>query len=457
MNPAALPTKTSLSLLEKLFSLTCDIRPAEGRVVLLLFSTIYLFMLTTYLLKPIRETLILASGGAEVRSYAIAAQALLLVFIIPLYGLLFKNSSALKLMQTVIGACIGFIALFFVLFYLLDIALPIAFYVWLGLFGVLIIAQFWAFTSDILSEEAGTRLFATIALGAGLGALSGSSISAALFSVVGPRGIMLASCLTLGIAMLIVPFIQGAVPHASRVMYTEKQEQVDTHLMSGFMLVIGSRYLIAIAIFVTLFNWINSTGDFVLSAWVGAEADKLADSTARENYIAQFYSEFYLIVGISSFVIQALLVSRIIKYLGVSIALFILPTIMIIAYTGIYFLPIFSLFYLFRVAENSLGYSLQSTLRQILFLPTNRQIKYEARSVVETFFWRVGDVLQGIVVYLGFNVFNFDWSYFIALNIVLTAIVLGMMARIGWHYRRLLKLRESEHEAALHESGPAVI
>jgi AAA family ATP:ADP antiporter len=442
MKPTALPTRVSLSPLEKLFALTCDIKPAEGRVVLLLFSTIYLFMLTSYLLKPIRETLILASGGAEVRSYAIAAQALILVFILPLYGLLFKNNSALKLMQIIIGACIAFILMFLVLFYQLDIRLPIAFYIWLGLFGVLIIAQFWAFTSDILSEEAGTRLFATIALGAGLGALSGSSISAALFSLAGPRGIMLASCLTLGLAMIIVPFIEAAVPRSSRATYTSQQDQVNSHLMSGFMLVIGSRYLIAIAIFVTLFNWINSTGDFVLSAWVSAEADKLADSSARENYIAQFYSQYYLIIGVSSFVIQALLVSRIIKYLGISVALFILPTIMIIAYTGIYFLPIFSLFYLFRVAENSLGYSLQSTLRQILFLPTNRQIKYEARSVIDTFFWRLGDVLQGIVVYVGFNIFNFDWSYFLLLNIVLTAIVLAMMARIGWHYRRLLKLQE---------------
>ncbi|MEH6551023.1 MAG: hypothetical protein V7711_14045 [Pseudomonadales bacterium] len=405
----------------------------------MLFIISFIFLFASYLLKPVRETLVLVNGGAEMRSYVIAAQAMLLLAVLPAYGLLFKHSDKQVLMQTIIGCMAGFLCFFYMNTYIFLVQMPMAFYIWMGLFGVLIVAQFWAFTSDLYSEGAGKRLFAIIALGASSGAWAGSLAAKKLFEAMGPEGLVLIAIAMLAMTMLVVPRIERTIPKTSHSSYTPEQEIIDQHIFSGFRLVFASRYLLAIAIFVVLFNWVNSTGDFILSAWVDTRAEEIVgtDPEAKSNYIGTFYAEFYFMMSLVGFLIQALLVSRIIKYFGVSLALTILPIIIIMGYLGIMIFPIFTFFYVFRIAENSIGYSLQNTVRQVLFLPTSKQEKYEARSVIETFFWRIGDVLQALVVYIGYNLLDMEWKHYAIMNLVLTVIMLAMALRIGYHYRKL--------------------
>ena len=51
----------------------------------------------------------------------------------------------------------------------------IAFYIWLGIFNVFIVSQFWAFANDFYTEGQGRRLFPFIGVGASLGAWIGST------------------------------------------------------------------------------------------------------------------------------------------------------------------------------------------------------------------------------------------------------------------------------------------
>ena len=47
---------------------------------------VFLLLAAYYLLKTAREVLILTEGGAEVKSYSSAGQAILLLFLVPAYG-----------------------------------------------------------------------------------------------------------------------------------------------------------------------------------------------------------------------------------------------------------------------------------------------------------------------------------------------------------------------------------
>ncbi len=49
-----------------------------------------------------------------------------------------------------------------------------------------------------------------------------------------------------------------------------------------------------------------------------------------------------------------------------------------------------------KTSENSLDYSLNNTLRQALFLPTRREAKYKAKAAIDTFFFRMGDVIASL-------------------------------------------------------------
>ena len=57
------------TLLERFLGLFANVRGGEGITVLLLVLDVFLLLLAYYIIKPVREALILAGGGAEVKSY----------------------------------------------------------------------------------------------------------------------------------------------------------------------------------------------------------------------------------------------------------------------------------------------------------------------------------------------------------------------------------------------------
>src|SRR5262249_44265947 len=87
--------------LEKFLSIFADVRAHEGVVVLILTVNLALLLCSYYLLKTVREALILTEGGAEVKSYSAAAQAVLLVLIVPAYGAFASRLPRMKLITWV--------------------------------------------------------------------------------------------------------------------------------------------------------------------------------------------------------------------------------------------------------------------------------------------------------------------------------------------------------------------
>ncbi len=90
------------SLLERALSVFADVRAGEGPSTVLLALNIFLLLGGYSLMKPARDGLILTEGGAEVASYSAAAQAVLLMGAVPLYGWLGTRVVRIKLISIVI-------------------------------------------------------------------------------------------------------------------------------------------------------------------------------------------------------------------------------------------------------------------------------------------------------------------------------------------------------------------
>src|SRR5262245_58088323 len=72
----------------RLLRLAGDVSVGETRDVVVMFLNIFMLLVAYYVLKTVREPLILATGGAELKSYAAGAQAAVLLAYVPLYGAL---------------------------------------------------------------------------------------------------------------------------------------------------------------------------------------------------------------------------------------------------------------------------------------------------------------------------------------------------------------------------------
>src|SRR6185369_1104430 len=102
----------SRNALDRALSLFADVRAGEAVTALLMLVTIFLLLVCYSIIKTVREPLILLGGGAEVRSYAAAGQALLLMGFVPLYSWVASRVGRVRLLVTVSVFFIACIELF---------------------------------------------------------------------------------------------------------------------------------------------------------------------------------------------------------------------------------------------------------------------------------------------------------------------------------------------------------
>ena len=143
-----------------------------------------------------------------------------------------------------------------------GISTSFTFFVWVSIFGVMMIAQFWAFAADTFNLKSGQRLFPVIMMGANLGALAGAKFAA-----------VAVDCAAAGRA-------DGGRDAGARRDAARRQARAARRrpkgrarcrrntapsaakLLGGIELVLRDRYLLLVALFVVLLNWINTTGEY---------------------------------------------------------------------------------------------------------------------------------------------------------------------------------------------------
>jgi AAA family ATP:ADP antiporter len=208
---------------------------------------------------------------------------------------------------------------------------------------------------------------------------------------------------------------------------------------NGFALVFSDRYLLLIALLMVLLNVVNSAGEFVLGKLVSGQAMALfsgeAMSAERQRFIGGFYGTFFGRVNLLGFLLQLFVTSRLLRYMGVRGALFVLPVIALINYSVIVVAPVLAVVAVLKVLENATDYSVQNTVKQALFLPTSREAKYKAKAAIDTFFMRLGDVTQAGIVGLGTRL-GAGVAGFAAFTVGLTVVWLFVAGQIAREHRR---------------------
>ncbi len=87
-----------------------------------------------------------------------------------------------------------------------------------------------------------------------------------------------------------------------------------------------------------------------------------------------------------------------------------------------------------KTLENATDYSLQNTVRQVLFLPMTREQKYNAKQAIDSFFVRAGDVLSAALVFVGSQLLAMRAPQFALVNMGLVVIWLVIAYWVGKEY-----------------------
>jgi AAA family ATP:ADP antiporter len=485
-SPAGTPprSETRYHLGYRFLRLFADIRQGEAGKVLLLALNVFLLLLAYYILKPLREALLLVDKQAPlVKSYLSGAQAILFVFVIKAFSRLASKVPR----HILITWTTSFFIFNLVIFYFLNLGgmavkpMGIMFFIWVGIFNYFVIAQFWGFANDLYSDEVGKRTFPLVALGATLGGLVATlPIMRQLRDILGKSWeykLMLIAGVILFLCILLAWFIHRREVRKTRedrdkgLAGAEEKARIQEQPLKaggGFRLIFKSRYLLLIAVMIGLYNFVNATGEFIITKVTvdrsiasqapkpaaalsgGQSADALPAaspalaSKTESKSIHNAFMDYQFLTNLIALFIQLFLVSRVFKWVGVGGALLFLPLIALGGYALISFGAVFLLVRWVKALENGTDYSLQNTTKAALFLVTKREEKYKAKAAIDTFFVRGGDTLSALAVFVGTRLLGLKIERYALLNVLVVIVLLVICLRIIKSY----KTRKAAADAA---------
>jgi AAA family ATP:ADP antiporter len=485
--PSGGGTAVRYSLCYRVLRLFADIRRGEAPKALLLSLNIFLLLFAYYILKPLRDALLLVDkDSAPIKSYLSGAQAVLFVLVIKAFSRLASKVPRHLLITWTTSFFISNLVLFYALHAggMAVKPMGILFFVWIGIFNYFVIAQFWGFANDLYTDEVGKRTFPLVALGATMGGLVATlPFMRKLRDVLGGSWefkLMLIAGLILALCIVLARLIHRRDVQRTReerekgLPNADKEVSVQERPLKaggGFRLVFKSRYLLLIALMIGLYNFVNATGEFIISDIIAkrsaqpsiapagdlaagpgealrtAPAEERAEPSSGEapretavnaasKPVHTAFMNYQFLTNLIALVIQLFLVSRVFKWVGVSGALLFLPLIALGGYALISFGAVLALVQGVKAAENGTDYSLQNTTKAALFLVTEREEKYKAKAAIDTFFVRGGDTLSALAVFVGVTFLHLPIERYALLNVAVVVVLLVICLKIIKAYKR---------------------
>jgi AAA family ATP:ADP antiporter len=454
---AVVPATTALTPLERGLHLFTEVRPGEGVTAVVMFANVFLILCAYYFVKPLRDGWIAVSevagfSSVEVKAYTSFAQSLVLIGAVALYARLVTRWPRRELVTRTTMFCMSNLLIFWLLRHEHVAGAGVAFYIWVGIFGLFVVSQFWAFAADLYTDERGRRLMPMIAIGATAGAVAGSLITQSIVSsgVLDSSALLLAANLPLvaSIALTAVADARGATGGGSHPPGPRPVAvPTDGKHVGVLTLVAGNRYLLAVAGVTLLTHWVSTNGDNLLFRTVqDALANDLAargvtDAQAMQVFVREgttaFYGSFFFWVNLCALALQAFLASRLLKYGGFGMILLLLPVIALFSYSAMAFVPLLLVVRVMKTAESSTTYSINNTAQQVLWLPTTTEMKYKAKPAIETFFVRLGDGFAAVTVLIGVRLYGLQTRSLFMFNVALVVVWLLIGIVVVREHQRL--------------------
>ena len=390
MSPFATSGPPSSSPIARLFGRVAAVEPYEVRAVTL--SMLYFFFLfgSYSVIKPVRDAMGTVYGVAHLQELFTVTLLASLVFA-PLYSGL---ATRVKL-SSFLPWVYGFVALSVLAFYGMFVSrhdqdrwVAAGFYVWVSTFNMLIISVFWTFMADLFSRAQAKRLFGLVAAGGTVGGIVGPAVATSLATIIGNNNLLLMAAGGFAVTALLVRMLAGekqrllaAGPEAQR---TSLEHRLSGNAFDGFKLLLRSRYLLLVALFLLLMTWISTIvyfqlGDLITKAFKSREAR------------TQVYAMIDLAVNGCAVFIQLFGTGRFIARFGVGAGLLLNPIIMVIAFLAMAFSPVLMVLGGIQIFRRVAEYAVAKPTREMLFTVVDQESRYKAKNVIDTVVYRFGD------------------------------------------------------------------
>jgi AAA family ATP:ADP antiporter len=330
--------------------------------------------------------------------------------------------------------------------------------------------MFWSFMADTFTPEQGKRLFGFIAVGGSLGGIVGGFVTSSLAGKLSTGIFLLITGAMLEVAAQCVrrfpaTFVdhpkQGAAEPTDSVALPNRsatgslgpsrtgvsagddvaEQPIGGKFWEGATHIARSPYLLGLAVFLMIYTMTNTWAYFQQSDLTGHQ---LQDRAARTSFLANID----IAVNTITVLIQIFLTGRLMKWFGVGLTLVLMPLLSAVGFAAIGFAPVLTVLATFQILRRATGFALLRPAREVLFTVLRREDKYKAKSLIDTFGYRLGDQIGAwsypLLRWLGLGLVGISW---LAVPIGAAWCVLSIW--LGRKQRRLVEQREAELPAAV--------
>jgi AAA family ATP:ADP antiporter len=370
---------------------TFDLREGETPVLLKAFGSLFLLIAGHTILETARDALFLSKlppDRLNVVYVVLAAVSWVVVRWMTKFSLRFgrRNAFVCGLLAVAYGTVL--------LHHLAPRSSTVlVLYVFSGLVGSVLTAQFWTLVASMFTVAQGRRLFGLIASGGVVGGFVGATSAAGLLSVAPVTTLLPVAAGSFVVAALIATTIHvdsgPAVPHAIPGMDAPPHEERSMGIARFFR---DTPFLMRIAVLLAL-----STAAVLV-------VDYLFKSTAARvippEKLGGFFAQYYAVINAISFVVQIFIAGRLVKRLGVAATVGVMPLLLfggglMSLLTGGVLLAVLGT----KAVDGSLRYSLNRVATELLYLPVPADARDRAKTLLDTVLVRVVQAVTAIAVF----------------------------------------------------------
>lgn len=408
------------------------IRPEEFRSVMWATAWFFFLLISYFILRPVRETMG-ATGGIKQLQGLMLATFVVMLIAIPAYSTLVARLPRRWVVRIVYHffcvSLVTFILLMQSSSELVQVWSARVFFVWVNVFALFNTSVFWSVVADLFTNRQGKRLFGVIAAGGTAGAILGSLLTSQVATRLSTEMLLIIPVATIQAGLWCAWRLEKQAARL-KSLRIDPDDQVSAGkptgggLWTGITRVVSSPYLALICVFL---SFVQAGG--TLMYFQQAEIVKAAIPDPAEK--TQLFAYLDLGTQVLTLFVQLLLAGPILRRLGVSVALVILPIVYACSFAALALAPSLMILIVAMIACRSAGYGITVPAREVLFTVVEREDKYKSKSFIDTVVLRGGDALSAqvfgslrTVLGVGLTTLNL-WALPFAAAWAYTAILLG--------------------------------
>ena len=375
--------------LASLMQAMSKIESNEVKAAFASFAFVFILMTAYNILKPVRDSMASDWSDAEV-SWLWTIN----LFVTLGMNLLYSLTLSVVRLKVVVPALYAFFAASFLVFafggdYFGDTELVNkTFYVWISMFALFHVSVFWSFMADLFNKEQAKRVFGFIATGASVGGLVGPLVPVFLAKVVSNEGLMVMAAVMLVLVIPTIAYLERLKVtdlHNADNAATPAMQTLGGNPFAGFTLLLKSPFLLGIAVFLFFYTSLGSFIYFELKNLL-----KPYDPEVR----TQIQSGITWAINVMTILTAVLATSRLTTRFGMSVALAIVPVMMIGGLLAVSVVTSVWIVVFAQVALKAGNCAITRPAREMLFTLVDRETRFKTKPVIDTLVYRLGDTLN---------------------------------------------------------------